>query len=89
METPQRVECCNYFAVAWGLGAFYILDCHKIKNIDQKKAIMSGRMKKCGSGNTVRSMKVGLRRDKSWADPHGSDAVMKMRRKLKEKLLKK
>ena len=77
VETSQRVECCNYFAVVWGLGAFYILDCHKIKNIDQKKAIMSGHMKKCGNGNIVCDKKVGLGCDKSWADPHGSDIVMK------------
>ena len=75
--------------MVWGLGAFYILDCHKIKNIDQKKAIMSGHMKKCGNGNTVRSKKVGLGHDKSWADPNGSDAVMKRRKKLREKLLRK
>ena len=46
-------------------------------------------MKKCGNGNTVCSKKVGLGRDKSWADPHGSDAVMKKRKKLIEKLLRK
>ena len=89
VETPQRVECCNYFVVAWELGHFIYLAAIKLEILIRKKAIMSGRIKKCSSGNTIRSMKVGLRRDKSWADPHGSNAVMKMRRKLKKKLLQK
>ena len=44
-------------------------------------------MKKSGTGNTVRSMKVGLRCDTGWEDPHGSDAVIKRHKKLREKLL--
>ena len=50
---------------------------------------MSGRMKKCGSGNTVHNLKIGLRLDKGWTDPHGSGSVMKMRKKLKERLSQK
>ena len=47
---------------------------------------MSGRI--C-SGYTVGNMKIDSRDDKGWTDPHGSDAVMKMRKKLKKKLSKK
>ena len=41
------------------------------------------------SGYTVGNMKIGLRLDKGWTDPHGSDAAMKMRKKLKERLSQK
>ena len=47
---------------------------------------MSGRIR---SGYTVGNMKIGLRLDKGWTDPHGSDSVMKMRKKLKERLSQK
>ena len=41
------------------------------------------------SGYTVGNMKIDLRDDKGWTDPHGSDAVMKMRKKFKERLSQK
>ena len=34
-------------------------------------------------------MKIGLHLDKGWTDPHGSGSVMKMRKKLKERLSQK
>ena len=41
------------------------------------------------SGYTVRNMKICLRLDKGWTDPHGIGSVMKMRRKLQERLSQK
>ena len=41
------------------------------------------------SGYTVGNMKIGSRDDKGWTDPHGSGSVMKMRKKLKERLSQK
>ena len=34
-------------------------------------------------------MKIDSRDDKGWTDPHGSGSVMKMRKKLKERLSQK
>ena len=47
---------------------------------------MSGRIRKSHSDG---QKKINSRDDKGWTDPHGIGSVMKMRRKLQERLSQK